>query len=350
MNEGAPCSQPLPLQAFCERKTTIYLDWRSPEISLRGKNLVIGENTDTETSFPLAEIRRLVLVGKVNISSLIFYNLLRHHIPLDWLDVLGRPLGQLCTYNEEKHYFMAYQREFAESARALELAKNFLLAKVDNCHEVIRRRVALPKTWQEERAALCNARDAASLRGHEGACARIYFSCWKDHLHKFAWQGRHAHPAPDPVNMMLSLGYSLLHNRLASPLDNAGLNPRLGFFHQPRGSHAALASDLMEPLRAFVDAVILNLLRKQELDPGDFKIRGGYCVCDKKAAFSIILSAFEEMFETVHFFYIDPENREMKIARSLNNLFDDLAADFANFIHDSGPCLIPRLTPCPFTL
>lgn len=341
---------PMPLKAFCERKTTIYLDWRSDNIVLRGKNLVIGANADSESVFPLDEIRRLVLVGKINISSLILYNLLRQNIPVDWLDVLGRPLGQMHSCNEEAHFFMEYQREFAASARALELAKNFLLAKVDNCHEVVRRRIAMPESWQKERAALWHSADPESLRGHEGACARIYFSCWKGQLHKFDWQGRKAHPAPDPVNMMLSLGYSLLHNRLASSLNNAGLNPRIGFFHQPRGSHAALASDLVEPLRAFVDATVLNILRKQEVAPADFKIRSGTCVCSEKGAFSKILAAFEEMFETEHQFYIDPENPEVKIVQSINNLLDELASSFASHIRNSGCCLTPRLKPCPLTL
>lgn len=349
MAEGGTVSCPMPLKVFCERKTTIYLDWRSPKVVLRGKNLVIGENADSESIFPLEDIRRLVLVGKVNISSLIFYNLLRCNIPVDWLDVLGRPLGRMHSFNEETHFFMRSQCEFAENPKAFELAKNLLLAKVDNCHEVVRRRVVMPENWHRERAGLCGAASPQSLRGHEGACARIYFSCWDGHLHKFQWRGRHAHPPPDPVNMMLSLGYSLLHNRLASALDNAGLNPRIGFFHETRGAHAALASDLVEPLRAFVDASVLSLIRKEEIAPIDFKIRAGSCVCGAKGAFSKILAAFEEMFETEHPFYIDPENREMKMALSINSLLDDLAASFASFISGSGRCILPRLTPCPLT-
>lgn len=339
-----------PLKVFCERKTTIYLDWRAPGVALRGRNLVIGADTEDERVFPLLEIRRLVLIGKVNLPSLILYGLLRQGIPTDWLDVFGKPLGQMLSSNEETHFFMDFQQEFATSGQALELAKRLLLAKVDNCHEIIRRRAAVPGRWREERAALCKAEDFDSLRGYEGICARSYFSLWQGELHKFPWHGRQAHPAPDPVNMLLSLGYSLLYNRLASALHSVGLNPRCGFFHQRRGSHAALASDLMEPLRAFVDAAVLNMLRRQEVAPENFRVLNGRCVCSERGIFSKILTVFEEMFETEHILFISPEDSELKITAALNNFLDDLAASFALHIRQNGQCLIPRLKPCPSSL
>lgn len=331
------------LKDFCERKTTVYVDWRTTGLLMRGKNLCLRAGGEAEIVIPLDSVRRMVLIGKARLDGQLAYNLLRRGIPVDWLDVFGHPFGQILPFREEKHFLLAHQGEFAASHDAFKLAKNMLLAKTDNCHEIIRRRTAIPAAWKEERQALAGAENPDTLRGHEGACARIYFSLWKGLLHKFDWRGRHARPAPDPVNMLLSTGYSLLHNRLASALGNAGLDPRLGFFHIGRGGHAALASDLMEPLRAIVDTTVLNMIRRQEIAPDNFKIRAGHCVCAEKGAFAKILSSFEDMFEQERNIHICPEAPEKTAFRSVNNLLDDLAASFARHIQQGEPCLIPRL-------
>lgn len=66
----------------------------------------------------------------------------------------------------------------------------------------------------------------------------------------FGFSGRARHPSPDPVNALLSLGYTLVYNEISSLLDGLGFDPYLGFFHQPRYGHATLASDLLEEFRA----------------------------------------------------------------------------------------------------
>jgi len=84
--------------------------------------------------------------------------------------------------------------------------------------------------------------------------------------------GRSYHPPVGPVSSMLSFGYTLLYNRMATMLHDRGFNPRLGFFHQGRGAHAALASDLVEELRHIVDRVVLALVHKGEVKPDDFEV------------------------------------------------------------------------------
>lgn len=337
-------ASPFPsLKAFCERKTTVYVNWRTAGLKIKEKNLYIDLDSGAEQVIPLDNVRRVVFIGKAQAPARLVYNLLKHGIPADWLDIFGHPLGQILSFGEEKYFSLARQSEFGGSEAAFQLAKSLLMAKVDNCHEVMRRRTTIPVVWKEERQELANSANPDTLRGHEGACAKIYFSLWKDLLHKFDWRGRHARPAPDPVNMLLSTGYALLRNRLASALHNAGLDVRLGFFHQGRGGHAALASDMMEPVRAIVDTNVLTLIRRQEIEPADFKMKADHCVCAGKDVFSKILSHFEDMFEREYNIHFNPDDPDMVITRSLNNLLDDLAASFVRHIRLGEPCLIPRL-------
>lgn len=334
------------LPRVLERKTTLYFTRNAGTAFFRGKTLVAGKD---DRVFPLGAIRRVVLVGRAPIDSAVLYRLMRAGIPVDWLDVFGRPLGQLMSLDEDMDGMVSGQAAFADKPAALELARMFLLAKLDNCRETVRRKSGPDPAWHGRRQALLDARDAAGLRGAEGMAAREYFSSWKDILHGFEWIGRHPHPAPDPVNMLLSTGYGILHNRLASSLRHAGLNPRIGFFHMTRGRHCALASDLMEPFRALVDGTVLKLARLGEISPSQFVMRGDRCSCRDNAVFAKVLHAFEEMFATTHVFHHSPANRDAEHACSVNDALDEVAEGFAAHLREGRECFLPRIARCPAT-
>lgn len=71
------------------------------------------------------------------------------------------------------------------------------------------------------------------------------------------------------ANRFLNYGYALLRSLTARALVGAGLHPSLGLQHHNRYDPMALASDLMEPFRPWVDARVLQALRAgaSELNP-----------------------------------------------------------------------------------
>src|SRR5262249_37852021 len=82
------------------------------------------------------------------------------------------------------------------------------------------------------------------------------------------------HPPKDPVNGLLSLGYTLLYNDVYGAVNLVGLDPYMGFFHQPKHGHACLASDLMEEHRCvLVDRLVLTALNLQTIKADDFEAK-----------------------------------------------------------------------------
>ena len=65
----------------------------------------------------------------------------------------------------------------------------------------------------------------------------------------------------DPPNHLLNYGYAVLRAATARAVVGAGLLAGLGVFHANRGDAFALASDLMEPFRPFVDGIAWELWR-----------------------------------------------------------------------------------------
>jgi CRISPR-associated protein Cas1 len=73
------------------------------------------------------------------------------------------------------------------------------------------------------------------------------------------------------VNALLSFAYALLTKDLTITLSAVGLDPLLGFYHQPRFGRPALALDLMEELRPLVaDSVVLGAINTGVVTPDDF--------------------------------------------------------------------------------
>jgi CRISPR-associated protein Cas1 len=80
------------------------------------------------------------------------------------------------------------------------------------------------------------ARNKNELLGMEGIATRYYFKVFarliKETKIIFNFEKRTKRPPLDPVNALLSFGYSLLVSNMVSSLSTVGLDPYIGFFTQ----------------------------------------------------------------------------------------------------------------------
>ncbi len=111
------------------------------------------------------------------------------------------------------------------------------------------------------------------LLGLEGIAARTYFDAYATTFRgEICFTTRERQPPPDPANALLSFGYVLLGNILAGMIEARGLDPALGFFHEPRPGRASLALDLVEELRhPLVDRFVLRSCNLRILRPQMFQ-------------------------------------------------------------------------------
>jgi CRISPR-associated protein Cas1 len=125
----------------------------------------------------------------------------------------------------------------------------------------------------QARQALVQAPDVATVRGYEGSAAAAYFGAWRKALDP-AWgfHGRMFYPPPDPINALLSFGYTLLLHDVLVAVQQTGLDPYLGTFHVPEPGRPALALDLMEEFRPLVvDYLVLQIVRDMHLSLDQFE-------------------------------------------------------------------------------
>lgn len=133
----------------------------------------------------------------------------------------------------------------------------------------------------EHRATEC--RNIETLVGFEGTASALWFEVFGS-LIRAPWkfETRSRRPPRDPVNALLSLGYTLLHDRVATAIQAAGLEPALGALHAFRPGRMSLACDLMEPLRIpVVDRWVMAACNQRRFDPDSFEERNGACLVGK---------------------------------------------------------------------
>lgn len=162
----------------------------------------------------------------------------------------------------------------------LAFSKAVVIAKLNNA------RVFLQRQRKEElrdtvgRIKECMDRVQAAdtldrLRGCEGSGAAAYFPAFGTLLRgEFRFSRRVRRPPKDPVNSMLSFGYTLLFYNIFSLIHAHNLDPYIGYFHSDRPNHPALASDLIEEFRTpIVESLVLSLINKSIVKPDGF-----YCL------------------------------------------------------------------------
>jgi hypothetical protein len=84
--------------------------------------------------------------------------------------------------------------------------------------------------------------------------------------------------AVNPINAILNYLYALLEAECRLAIAALGLDPEMGFLHMDTTSRDSLACDLMEPIRADVDAYVLEKIVRRPLKrEWFFEERNGNC-------------------------------------------------------------------------
>jgi len=193
-------------------------------------------------------------------------------------DGADAPAGLFTPMNGRQVQLRARQfQRLSDGPWRLSAASAIVQAKIANSRVVLRRYRRNREQGQDDvdqRLARLQAQcddppDLDTLRGYEGAAARVYFDAIATLLNpEWGFDSRNRQPPRDPVNALLSYGYTILFHTVHALILRRGLDPFVGTLHSLKDGHAALASDLMEPYRALVvDATVLSLHTRGLLTP-----------------------------------------------------------------------------------
>ena len=112
-----------------------------------------------------------------------------------------------------------------------------------------------------------------SIMGSEGTATAAYFNAFGKMFRKeFRFDKRTRRPPKDPVNALLSFGYTLLTNEIFSMVSAHGLDPYIGYLHGLSYGRPSLALDVVEEFRhPFIDRFTLSLFNNEVFAADDFR-------------------------------------------------------------------------------
>jgi CRISPR-associated protein Cas1 len=207
----------------------------------------------------------------------------------------GRRLAQYALYHDAARR-TAWSRYLVHRKLAAQerLLRRALAARPDLRHSLTRGLEGLLPL----RRRVGGASEPMSLNmllGIEGAAASAYFGAFTTLFPpSLNFTGRNRRPPRDPVNAALSLAYTLAHAECVHACHIAGLDPFLGFFHEPAHGRESLAADCLEPIRPRIDAWVWGLFRERLLREDHFSSQEDACLLGK-AGRAVFYNEYEHL-------------------------------------------------------
>ena len=262
---------------------TIYLIESGTSIYKQYQRFVIHVPEKDRLGIPIREVEKILIFGNINLSTPVISACLKSQITVLFLSTSAQYQGHLWSaeainFNTEVLQLNRQQNEQFQ----LQVSQAIVYGKLMNSKQLLlrfnrKRKVAAVKqaifSITRNLEALQTADNLDSLRGYEGSGAARYFPALGNLITnpEFNFTHRNRQPPTDPVNSLLSFGYTLLFNNILSLILAEGISPYIGNFHYGDRQKPYLAFDLMEEFRSpIVDSLVLRIINQPLFSNKDF--------------------------------------------------------------------------------
>jgi CRISPR-associated protein Cas1 len=264
--------------------STLYLTQQDTMLRKVDERLKVTRKKETLLDLPLIKVSEVVIFGRVSVTGATVSALLERGIEICYLTTHGKYIGRLQpSFSKNSLLRVAQYKVAFDEAKKRDLARGFVLGKLANLRVSLQRAsrreesVDLSKAIESIRNAEQGAEQAETLdqiRGHEGEGSAAYFSVFGALIKQegFTFDKRIRRPPTDPINSLLSFGYTLLTNDLFSAVNTVGFDPYVGYLHADRYGRPSLPLDLMEEFRPLiVDIMVLTCINRGQITLEDFQ-------------------------------------------------------------------------------
>ena len=253
------------------------------QIGLKGGEVVVSVKGEEIRKLPAHQLRAVYLYGAVQVTAHASHSFLEQGTDVSFFAPSGRFLGLLRGLPTSGTDARRGQyRLFDQPEICLKIAREMIRAKIHNQRTMLMRNGEPDKNVLDQMLKLrdktVEAEELTKLLGLEGMAAALYFENFKCMLkpkddYSFDFSSRNRRPPKDPVNALLSMGYSMLCKELTGVCHTAGLDPFIGVMHRPHYGRTALALDIMEEFRPLIaDSVAISLINRGEVVKSDFLV------------------------------------------------------------------------------
>ena len=284
--------QPVRLFPEDDERKVIHITEAGTRIGKSGDQFKITKRSGASTAIPSRQVGQMVLHSYAQISTQAMYFCAEQEVGLHFISGGGRYLGSFDTRQGSIQRRIRQYEALTNAERCLQLARQLVACRGQSQRKFLmraQRNVATPNEAVGQAIAQMHrtlkevpaATSIATLLGLEGNLAALYFGALPQAISdavspELHFAGRNRRPPKDRFNALLSFGYAMLLKDVMNAILVVGLEPALGFYHQPRTQAPPLALDLMEIFRVpLVDMPIVASVNRNQWDvEADFTVKG----------------------------------------------------------------------------
>ncbi len=236
-------------------KRTLFFS-NAYHLSTRNKQLVVkSKNTEEVKTVPIEDIGCIVFEHpQITFTQSVMQLLAENNSAVVFCNTRYMPSSMLFHLDTNQVQSELFKSQIeAGSALKKQLWKQTVQAKIAN-QAALLKMCNLP---YKDIYNLIKAVKSGDKENVEGWAARLYWP---------RLMGKRFRRSPEGFfpNSVLNYGYAILRAATARALSGSGLLPTLGIFHRNRYNAFALADDIMEPYRPYVDRTTLHIMNKFE--------------------------------------------------------------------------------------
>ncbi len=275
-----------------DEREVIHILEAGTRVGRTGEQLKISRRHEPDEKVAIGQVSQVVLHSFSQISTQALHFLSYKEVGIHFISGGGRYVGSVDTRSGSIQRRIRQYEALTKPDFCLELARKLVYCRGNGQRKFLMRgkrykeaiSTELPQTIAQMKILLKQLPQVDSLEsllGYEGKLAMLYFGVLpyllgQDVPDSLRFAGRNRRPPKDRFNALLSFGYSLLIKDVMNAILTVGLEPALGFYHQPRTQAPPLALDLMEIFRVpLVDMTVVTSINRQQWDESaDFDVRG----------------------------------------------------------------------------
>ena len=283
---------------------TIFIDRKSTQLKCNQERLYISKSvgngqakeSNTTSSIPLSHLRSLVISCDCELSSGMLRQLAKFDVSLICLNNRN-PDASFISVNEShgnvlrkmnQYYLLSCQNLRSRFSaliikRKISAQRTLLKSLSDQRKELAGPLLFANKTLREQQIKLNSQNISVNeIMGIEGYSSKVYLQAFKRAFHsELEFTKRTKRPPKDPVNVILSLSYTLLYYEAQRACHGQSLDPMIPILHSTSYGRASLACDLQECLRADVDHWVWQLFQQRTLRLDHFNKVDHACILNK---------------------------------------------------------------------
>jgi CRISP-associated protein Cas1 len=284
--------QPIRLFPEDDDRQIVHVLEPGTSVGRTGEQFKIARRDQPVEKIPARQVGQIVLHSYSQISTQALHFCSDQGIGVHFISGGGRYLGSFDTRQGSIQRRLCQYAALSNPDTCLELARKLVTCRGQGQRKFLMRgqrgMKEIPEPLQQAIAQMKavlkqvpKVTSLESLLGLEGNLAALYFGVLPHLISagvppELHFNHRNRRPPKDRFNALLGFGYAMLLKDVMNSILVVGLEPALGFYHQPRTQASPLALDLMEIFRVpLVDMPIMASINRGQWEvKEDFEIRG----------------------------------------------------------------------------